>query len=90
MPPDMEGDAVATPANAIGAADRRAAISGSWPEIRRGIGLTWGVFADDELERADDWDELVAVIRAKTGESVAVVEAKLDFVIEALPGDPQS
>lgn len=56
-----------------------------WDAICDRIIQVWGVFSADDLAEAEsDWDDVVALIRWKTGESVPVVEAKLDHILMEL------
>lgn len=54
-------------------------IEGNWDQIRGEIKKTWGRITDNDLKRAEgNWDKLVGIIKERTGDSLAVVEEKLE------------
>jgi hypothetical protein len=60
---------------------RQYVLDREWETVRDRALQVWGVFGAADLDRAQsDWDELVALIRWRTGEAVPVVEAKLDHI----------
>lgn len=51
----------------------------------------WGVLTDDDVDRADgQWEQMVATIRTKTGESIESVTERINSMIDSvqdLPND---
>lgn len=46
---------------------------------------SWGVLTDDDVERADGrWDQLIATIRRKTGDSAETVISKINEMIDSV------
>jgi len=61
---------------------RQYVLDREWDVVCDRVLQVWGVFsAEDLAEAKSDWGDLVARIRWKTGESVPVVEAKLDHIL---------
>lgn len=43
----------------------------------------WGDLTDDDVQKADgQWDQMIATIREKTGESMETVSTKVDELID--------
>ena len=63
----------------------RTIIEGKWDEAKGRIRERWGDLADDELEQArGNWEQLVGIIRQKTGESMNQVEDTLNDVLDSM------
>lgn len=69
---------------------RELALANDWNRVREEVRVTWGLFSEAELDASlQDWDRLLGIIRQRTGESVEVVEAKLDHIVDPpTNGDP--
>lgn len=62
---------------------RNSKLEGMWDEARGRVKEAWGALTDDDLDRADGrWDQLVGIIRQKTGETVDKIETKINRVLD--------
>jgi uncharacterized protein YjbJ (UPF0337 family) len=60
-------------------------LEGNWMQAKGRIREAWASLTDDELEEAQgNWEQLVGKIQAKTGETVAVIERKLDDIADSI------
>lgn len=51
---------------------------GRWDQLKGRVKQTWGDLTDDELDIAEgNYDELVGVIKERTGETQEAIEEKL-------------
>ena len=67
----------------------RMRLQGHWQEAKGRMRSTWGDLTDDELDKArGEWEQLVGVIRRKTGESIESVERVLDEIADSLEALP--
>jgi uncharacterized protein YjbJ (UPF0337 family) len=63
----------------------RMILEGKWEEAKGRIKEAWGVLTDDDLDKSEgNWQQLVAVIKQKTGESLETVETKLNKALDSL------
>jgi uncharacterized protein YjbJ (UPF0337 family) len=63
----------------------RMRLEGNWMQAKGRIREAWASLTDDELGEAQgDWEQLVGKIQAKTGETVAVIERKLDDIADSI------
>jgi uncharacterized protein YjbJ (UPF0337 family) len=63
----------------------RMRLEGNWMQAKGRIREAWASLTDDELEEAQgNWEQLVGKIQAKTGETVAVIERKLDDIADSI------
>ncbi len=68
----------------------RTMLTTRWTEMKGRIREAWGALSDDDLDRLQGrWDQVVAVVRRKTGDTLEAVEAKLDDLIERLREDDE-
>lgn len=62
--------------------DLKLRLEGKFDEIRGRIKEAWGVVTDDDLDRTDgQWEQVVGVIKQKTGRAVDEIEEKLDELV---------
>jgi hypothetical protein len=53
-----------------------------WPKVRPEVAKTWPEMTRAELGRlAGEWDEVVTAIKLSTGETIATIEEKLEYVV---------
>lgn len=72
--------------------DPRTQLKAHWDDAQGRVKQAWGALTDDDLLKAQgNWDQLVAAIRSKTGESIDAVEKKLNGIIDAIgaKGEPK-
>ena len=63
----------------------RMVLESRWDEAKGRVKEVWGSLTDDELRQSEGrWDQLVAMIRRKTGETVEAIERRLDDIIDRL------
>lgn len=63
----------------------RMKLEGNWQEARGRIKEAWGNLTDDDLDRVEGrWDRLVGVIKQKTGQGLAQIEATLGMIVDSL------
>lgn len=68
----------------------RTMLTSRWTEMKGRIREAWGALSDDDLDRLQGrWDQVVAVVRRKTGDTLEAVEAKLDDLIDRLREDDE-
>lgn len=66
-------------------ASNRMQLKARWEDIRGRVTEAWGALTDDDVARSNgDWDQLVATIREKTGDTLESVEVKLDEILDRL------
>lgn len=64
---------------------RQARLEGIWEQARGRIREAWGALTDDDIDRAAGrWDQLVGVIRQKSGQRLEQVEDKLDSILDEM------
>ena len=52
-------------------------------ELRGRLKESWGALTDDDVDRAQgQWDQLIATIRERTGESIETVTTKINQLID--------
>ena len=69
----------------------RTMLESRWTELKGRIREAWGAVNDDELQRLEGrWDQVVALIQRKTGQTVDTIEAKLDELIDELSDDDEN
>jgi uncharacterized protein YjbJ (UPF0337 family) len=58
---------------------------GKWDRLRGRVKESWGALTDDELDRTEGRrDQLVGLIKERTGESADVIERKLRELVDNL------
>lgn len=64
---------------------RQARLEGIWEQARGRIREAWGALSDDDIDRAAGrWDQLVGVIRQKSGQRLEQVEDKLEDILDEM------
>lgn len=60
-------------------------LKGHWQEAKGRVKEAWGVLTDDDIERTKgDWDQLLGVIRQKSGEGIDSIEQKLNDILDSV------
>jgi len=68
----------------------RTVLETRWDEARGRIKEAWGAVTDDDLRRLEGrWQQVVAAIQRKTGETIDYIETKLDRLIDELETDAE-
>ena len=63
--------------------ENRTQLQAQWEDVQGRVKKAWGALTDDEILQSEgDWDQLVAKIRSKTGESLQAVEGKLNEILD--------
>ena len=63
----------------------RTIIEGKWNEAKGRIREAWGDLTDDDLDRTrGSWEQIVGVIRQKTGQGMNQVETSLNELLDGL------
>jgi uncharacterized protein YjbJ (UPF0337 family) len=58
---------------------------GKWDRLRGRVKESWGALSDDELDRTEGRrDQLVGLIKERTGESADAIERKLRELVDNL------
>ncbi len=58
-------------------------LKANWQDASGRVEKSWGALTgNDVLESQGDWDQLVAKIRKKTGESTEAIEDKLNGILD--------
>ena len=66
-------------------ASNKTQLKAKWEDIKGRVTGAWGALTDDDIARSNgDWDQLVATIREKTGDTLEAVETKLDEILDKL------
>lgn len=66
-------------------APRKMTFDARVDEMRGRIKAAWGDLTDDDVDKADGrWDQMVATIREKTGESLETITTKINDMIDSL------
>jgi uncharacterized protein YjbJ (UPF0337 family) len=61
----------------------RMKLEAQWDDFKGRVKETWGDITDDEIQQVKGrWDQVVAVIKQKTGESMEAIEQKLEDLVE--------
>lgn len=64
---------------------RQARLEGIWEQARGRIREAWGALTDDDIDRAAGrWDQLVGIIRQKSGQKLEQVEERLDSILDEM------
>lgn len=64
----------------------RKQIEGNWDQFSGSIKKTWGKVTDDDLTKAEGRaEQLVGVIKERTGEEEAKIESRLDELASKQP-----
>lgn len=60
----------------------RLRIEGRYDELKGRVVEAWGAVTDDDVRRADGQaDQLVGIIKRRTGETAEAIEAKFDEIL---------
>jgi uncharacterized protein YjbJ (UPF0337 family) len=52
--------------------------------MRGRVKEAWGDLTDDELDRTDgEWDQVVGIVKQKTGESANAIEGRLRAMLDS-------
>lgn len=63
----------------------RTIIEGKWDEAKGRIREAWGDLTDDDIDRTrGSWEQLVGVIRQRTGEGINQIESSLNELLDGL------
>ena len=63
----------------------RMQLEGKWDQMKGRVKEAWGALTDDDLDRVKgNFDRLVGTVREKTGETVEVIERKLDDLFDKM------
>lgn len=58
-------------------------LEGKWDQMKGRVKEAWGALTDDDLDRTEGkWDRLVGTIKEKTGETVDMIEEKLNQLMD--------
>jgi uncharacterized protein YjbJ (UPF0337 family) len=58
-------------------------LQAQWGDMRGRVKESWGALTDNDLLRSEgNWDQLVATIRSKTGDSLDTVEDTLNDLLD--------
>ena len=63
----------------------RMQLKAKWEDMKGRVTEAWGDLTDDDVAKADGrWEQLVATIREKTGETAEKIEQKLDDLLDSV------
>lgn len=66
-------------------ASNKTQLKANWEEMRGRVREAWGALTDDEVDRSQgQWDQLVASIRRKTGDTMESIEKTLNDMLDKL------
>jgi len=66
----------------------RSMMKTRWTELQGRVKEAWGAVTDDDVRRLEGrWDQVVAAVQRKTGETVDAIESRLDELIDDLQED---
>jgi len=64
---------------------KRLQFEGRWYQMKGRVRESWGVLTDDDLDRTQGkWDQVVGLIKEKTGDNAEAIERRLREMTEMM------
>lgn len=62
----------------------RMKLEAQWDDFKGRVKETWGDLTNDEIQQLEGrWDQVVAAIKQKSGETMETIERKLEALVDS-------